>query len=53
METGKSPGIMKATYVYKLLLALVLRTARLVLEDHVVVPATLHGEVLLVQQGVA
>jgi hypothetical protein len=42
------------TYVYKLLLlALILCTARLVLEDHVVVPAALHVEVLLVEKRVS
>jgi hypothetical protein len=42
------------TYVYKLLLlALILCAARLVLEDHVVVPAALHVEVLLVEKRVS
>ena len=44
---------MGCTYVDKLLLALVLGPARLVLEDHIVVPPPLHIEILLVQQGVS
>lgn len=42
------------TYVYKfLLLALIFCAARLVLKDHVVVPAALHVEVLLVEKRVS
>ena len=42
------------TYVYELLLlALVFCTTSLVLEDYVIVPATLHVEILLVEERVS
>lgn len=42
------------TYIYKLLLlALILCAARLVLEDHIVVPAALHIKVLLVEKRIS
>ena len=45
-------GCGRNTHVDKLLLlALILRAAGLVLEHDVVVPAALHGKVLLVEEG--
>lgn len=44
---------MELTHIDKLLLALVLCTSCLVLENHVVVPAALHREVLLVEKRIS
>lgn len=44
---------MSTTYVDKLLLlAFILRTTGLVLENHIVIPASLHCEILLIEQRV-
>jgi apolipoprotein N-acyltransferase len=41
-----------STHVDEFFLALVLRTPGLIFEDHIVIPASLHGKVLLVEQRV-
>ncbi len=40
------------TYIDKLLLALILRPAGLVLKNHIIIPTPLHCEILLIEQRV-